>query len=284
VVRSFNSTVRASLLTSLALVSACSQILDIEEARVDPSLLEEQNAGGSRATAGASSETTSAAGQPDHENDGGTTSGGTHDHGQAGSLSSAGKGGSGSSAAGGAGGPSELGLCERYCDQVTRACKGKYEQFRTFDQCVQVCKLLPPGEPGDENTNTVSCRLRQAEFADSEPFVYCKSAGPLGAGKCGSNCVSYCSLMQGACTSESTAGNLEPSYYASSQACLTACAELPETGEGPLQYSSSVSAEPSSFLGNTVFCRTYHVAAALEQDTPDEHCPHAMGGDPCIEQ
>lgn len=280
--RTFNDTARALLLTSLALVSACSQILDIEQAHVDPSLLEEQSAGGTRATAGASGETSSAAGQPDPENDGGTASGGTHDHGAAGSLVSAGKGGS--STSGAAGGPAELGLCERYCDQVTRACKGKYEQYRTFDQCVQVCKRLPPGEPGDEDTNTASCRLRQAEFADSEPFVYCKSAGPLGAGKCGSNCVSYCSLMQSACTAQSTAGNLEPSYYASSQACLTACIELPETEQGPLQYSSSVTAEPSSFVGNTVFCRTYHVAAALEQDTPDEHCPHAMGGDPCIEQ
>lgn len=274
-----------SLALCVALSGACSQILDIEEAHVDPSLLDEQNGTGARPASGASGASSSAVGgQKEPDNEGGSASGGTHEHGEGGSLAAAGRGGSSSSAAGTAGGPSELGLCERYCDQVTRSCKGKYEQYRTFDQCIQVCKSLPAGEAGDEDTNTVSCRLRQAEFADSEPFVYCKSAGPLGSDKCGSNCVSYCSLMQSACTSESTAGNLEPSYYASSQACLTACTELPETSEGPLQYSSSVDAEPSSFVGNTVFCRTYHIAAALEQDTPDEHCPHAMGGDPCIEQ
>ena len=89
--------------------------------------------------------------------------------------------------------------------------------------------------------------------------------------------------MQEACTAESTAGNLEPSYFESSQACLTACAGLPETSDDSQHYSSSASAEPTSFVGNSVFCRTYHVAAALEQDTPDEHCPHAMGGDPCID-
>jgi hypothetical protein len=175
-------------------------------------------------------------------------------------------------------------LCERYCDQVIANCSGKYEQYRTFDQCVEVCKRLPAGEPEDDDINTVSCRLRQAEFAASEPFVYCKSAGPLGAGRCGSNCVSYCSLMQATCTAASTAGNVELSYFESSQACISGCGALPLDEQGPEQYSSSATADPSSFVGNNVYCRTYHVASALEQNTPDEHCPHAMGGDPCVEQ
>jgi hypothetical protein len=175
-------------------------------------------------------------------------------------------------------------LCERYCDEVTKNCKGKYEQYRTFDQCIEVCKRLPPGEAGDDEVNSVECRVKQAEFAEAEPFVYCKSAGPLGAGRCGSNCISYCSLMQATCTADSTAGNLELSYFDSSQACVEACNAIPEADGGPVQYSSSAAAEPSSFIGNNVYCRTYHVAAALEQDTPDEHCPHAMGGDPCIEE
>ena len=165
---------------------------------------------------------------------------------------------------------------------MTRVCKGKYEQYRTFDQCVRVCQRLPPGEMGDKDTNTASCRMRQAELAEGEPFVYCKSAGPLGEGKCGSNCISYCGLMQQACTVASTAGNLEPSHYSSSEACLSACTALPEAAEASVHYSTSALAEPTSFVGNNVFCRTYHVAAAIEQDAPDEHCPHAMGGDPCI--
>jgi hypothetical protein len=160
-------------------------------------------------------------------------------------------------------------------------CKGKYEQYRNFEQCVEVCKRLPEGTSGDENVNSVQCRVRQAAFAESEPFVYCKSAGPLGAGKCGSNCVAYCSLMQTTCTAESTSGNLELSYFADSQACLAACGAIPTHEDDPTQYSSSATASPSCFVGNTVYCRIYHVAAALEQDAPDEHCPHAMGGDPC---
>jgi hypothetical protein len=269
-----------SLLALLTFASACSQILDIEQAHVDPTLA--GTAGSSQAgsqPAGSSNSELSSAGQHD-AGDAGNGSGGTHDHVSGGS---AGSSTAGSTAGGGGSAPVELGLCERYCEQVTRTCKGKYEQYRTFDQCIRVCQRLPPGEPGDEDTNTVSCRLRQAEFADSEPFVYCKSAGPLGEGKCGSNCVSYCSLMQESCTAESTAGNVELSYFDSAQACLSACTELPET-TGTVHYSSSATADPTSFVGNSVFCRTYHVAAALEDDAPDEHCPHAMGGDPCIDE
>src|SRR5687768_9462333 len=184
-------------LALLALASACSQILDIEQAHVDPTLT--GGAGSSQAgsqTAGSSNSEVSSAGQQD-PGDAGSASGGTHDHGSGGSGGSS---VAGSNAGGGGSAPVELGLCERYCDEITRNCKGKYEQYRTFDQCIRVCQRLPPGEPDEEETNTVSCRVRQAEFAESEPFVYCKSAGPLGEGKCGSNCVSYCSLMQEACT------------------------------------------------------------------------------------
>lgn len=274
------ATKRFSLLAILALASACSQVLDIEEAHVDPTLTAPVTSTGG-AQAGASTKPSLGdGGQRDEPAQAGSASAGSP---VAGSADAGGKAGGGASAGTGGSAPVELDLCERYCDQVTRTCKGKYEQYRTFDQCIRVCQRLPPGKPGDEDTNTVSCRLRQAGLADSEPFVYCKSAGPLGEGKCGSNCVSYCSLMQEACTADSTAGNLEPSYFESSQACLTTCAGLPDTSNGMQHYSSSASAEPTSFVGNSVFCRTYHVAAGIEQDTPDEHCPHAMGGDPCID-
>jgi hypothetical protein len=144
-----------------------------------------------------------------------------------------------------------------------------------------VCKRLPEGTPGDERVNTVECRLRQAQFAASEPISYCKSSGPLGEDKCGSNCLSYCSLMQGSCTPASTAGNLEPSYFVDESACLAACDAIEPDDGSPVAYSSSPSAQPSSYVGNNVYCRTYHVAAGLEQAAEDEHCPHAMGGEPC---
>jgi hypothetical protein len=182
------------------------------------------------------------------------------------------------------GGPPIDSLCEGYCDEVTKNCRGKYEQYRTFDACVEVCKRMPPGKEGDENVNSISCRVRQARFAASEAFLYCKSAGPLGAGKCGSNCVSYCSLMDATCTAKSTAGNVELSYFESSQECLADCASMPDDPTGPTQYTSSATVEPPTMVGNSIYCRTYHLSAGIEQDSAGEHCPHAMGGDPCIVQ
>lgn len=267
-------------LFALLLPAACTQVLGIEDAYVDSSLLDSPRAGsgggGSSAAGTGSTSLSGGGGVPDEP----LATGGSSGNVSAGTSPVAGE----TSASGGApDAPEPPSLCERYCDKVTANCKGKYEQYRSFDQCVEVCKRLPAGEEEDEDVNTVECRVRQADFAESEPFVYCKAAGPLGTGKCGSNCVSFCSLMQSACTEASTAGNLELSFFESSQACLAACGAIPTHDDDPTAYSSSASAEPSSFVGNTIYCRTYHLAAGIEQDAPDEHCPHAMGGDPCIE-
>jgi hypothetical protein len=276
---------KAFLLASLGLLlaSACTQVLDIQDARVDASLSGGGHGGTSSGSGNTGGSTGTSGSLLSSSNGGETDQPTTGGH----AATSGGKSNGGSKASGGEGGASEPmtpTLCESYCDKVTTNCKDKYEQYRTFDQCIEVCKLLPPGAEGDENVNTTQCRMRQADFAESEPFVYCKSAGPLGAGKCGSNCISFCSLMQAECTKASTATNLEPSYYDSSQACLEACGAIPTHENDPKEYSSSATANPSCFVGNTIYCRTYHVAAGIEQGTPDEHCPHAMGGDPCIDQ
>jgi hypothetical protein len=263
----------------LALSAGCSQVLGIEDAHVDADLLGDGQAGSvNQSGTGSTAAGTSNEAGGTHVHGAGSSGGGTT--GSAGSAKAAEAGAN----SGEGGAPSSASPCESYCDAVMTNCKGKYEQYRTFDQCVQVCKKLPEGTAGDEDVNSVQCRIRQAGFAESEPFVYCKSAGPLGAGKCGSNCVAYCSLMQTTCTAQSTDGNLELSYFADSQACLSACGAIPTHETDPAQYSSSGMAIPTSFVGNNIYCRMYHVAAALEQDAPDEHCPHAMGGDPCNEQ
>jgi len=264
------------LLLVLPTLGACSQLLDIENAHVDSSLLG-GGGGTSEGSAGSAGSATSMGGTSSNAGDGAMNQGGALAGGAGGSA-----GTSGSPNIGGAS-PAAT-PCQSYCDIVMANCKDKYEQYRTVEQCIEVCKRLPPGNTGDENVNSVACRVRQATYADSEPFVYCKSAGPLGAGKCGSNCVSYCSLMQAECTAQSTAGNLELSYFDSEQSCLDACDQIPVHTTDPTQYSSSATAMPSSFVGNNVYCRAYHVAAGIEQDTPTEHCPHAMGGDPCIDQ
>jgi hypothetical protein len=251
--------------------SACSVVLGIEDAHFDASL--EVTAGKSSSNGGALSSAgiaASSGGNPGVSGSKGEAGSGEHQiESEAGAAPSTSGGGPG------------LSSCDRYCAAVLANCTGQLEQYSSLTQCQEVCKRLPPGMPGDHDVNTVECRLRQADFAKGEPLVYCKSSGPLGQDKCGSNCGSYCSLMQQTCTAASTAGNLEPSYYVDEKSCLTACAALTPGEHDPVAYSSSPTAMPSSYVGNNVYCRTYHVDAALGENAPDEHCPHARGGDPC---
>jgi hypothetical protein len=283
VVKRFRRLAAAGPLALLALSAACTQVLDIQDAWIDSTLTggsgsDHGGMGSSSDTGGKSSGGTSnAAGS--HNHSGGATNQAGTDAGSAGVSTDPGMSG-----AGGGDVPEPPSLCESYCDAVLDNCTGKYEQYRTRGQCLEVCKRLPPGTPNDGAVNSVECRIRQARYAESEAFLYCKSAGPLGAGKCGNNCESYCSLMDATCTLSSTAGNSELSYFTDTQACLANCAAMPDDPAGPTQYSSSATIEPSSLVGNNVYCRTYHVTAGIEQDAATEHCPHAMGGDPCIEQ
>jgi hypothetical protein len=274
---------RLGALALLATSVACTQILDIQEAFYDATL----NGGTSSASGAAGSPAN--AGEP---SSGGTmSSAGGHNH-SGGAVSQAGAAGGGVEASAGAnemsagagGAPEEPSLCDGYCDSVLSNCTGKYEQYRTRLQCIEVCKRLPEGTLGDGNVNSVQCRIRQARFAESEAFYYCKAAGPLGEGKCGSDCESYCSLMDATCTKEAAGSNVELSYFDNHEACMANCTALPADPTGPEQYSSSATIEPSNLIGNNIFCRTYHVAAGIEQDAANEHCPHAMGGDPCIPQ
>jgi hypothetical protein len=260
---------RVLLLQALG-VSGCSMVLGIDGAHFDASL--EDEAGKSSSSAGARGASTATGGSPGSSSAGSLAVAGSEvDQADAGADSSS----------GGSGGQGAQALCDRYCAIVLASCTGQLEQYSSLNQCLQVCQRLPAGLPDDHDQNSVECRLRQAQFAQSEPLVYCKSSGPLGQDKCGSNCADYCSLMQVTCTAASTAGNLEPSYYGDEKACLSACVGLVPGEHDAVSYSSSPTAVPSSYVGNNVFCRSYHVAAALDQAAPDEHCPHARGGDPC---
>jgi hypothetical protein len=282
------------------LASSCAQVFDIDDAHVDPTLAE----GTGGASGGDSGGTAGATGGTSSEGGGSSGGSGTSSGGRSGASgtdsggSSTGEGGTAGSAQGGAnnggsavntagdGGTGEepVALCERYCEAVMTNCKGRYEQYRNFEQCMGTCTVLPEGSPEDQNVNTVECRLRQAEFAEAEPFVYCKSSGPLGAGKCGSNCISYCALMMSTCTAETTEGVSDAAYFESHEACLADCSAITPAEGAPTEYSTSATVEPVSFVGNHVYCRTYHIASAIAEVAPDEHCPHAMGADPCIDQ
>jgi hypothetical protein len=275
---------RPALLGCFALLTlsvACTQVLGIQDAWIDPSL-----SGGTSASNGGTSSVAGAG----HDAGAAGTSGSAHNHG--GSANQAGTSAVGASAGtdvadAGAGGDAShppKSTCDVYCDVVLENCTGKYEQYRNRTQCLEVCKRLPEGTPGDDLVNTVQCRIAQAGFAESEAFHYCKSAGPLGEGRCGSNCAAYCSLMDATCTKATTDTSGELSYFEDTAACLANCSAMTADPSGPTQYSSSATIEPNSLVGNNIYCRTYHVAAGIEQDAASEHCPHAMGGDPCIAQ
>jgi hypothetical protein len=166
-------------------------------------------------------------------------------------------------------------LCEQYCGAVTDACTGERAQYTNLDACLAACPFFPEGEAGDENINSLQCRLSYALKAPSEPITYCTWAGPGGDGACGSNCEGFCSLM-GACTASTT--DDDDDYFATNDDCLTACAAVPAVGA----YNAT---DESITGGRDIFeCRLYHVAAGISIDDTALHCPHAMGKALCVDR
>ncbi|HEX6272782.1 MAG TPA: hypothetical protein VFZ53_07080, partial [Polyangiaceae bacterium] len=174
-------------LALVLLASSCAQLFDIEDAAVDPALGESSggsSSGGNDSGGSSGATTTGGSSGQATGGSGGTsgTSGGAQSGGSGGSTQGGSSTGGTDTGTGGDGGSGSepVPLCERYCEAVMSNCKGRYEQYRNFEQCMSTCDALPAGAVGDDDVNTVECRLRQAEFAESEPFVYCKSSGPLG--------------------------------------------------------------------------------------------------------
>jgi hypothetical protein len=237
--------------------AACSSLIGIDDAEVDPNLhlgggtgnatggsAGHSQSGGSAGTAGASS--------------GG--SGGSAGTGETGGLP--GTGGSAGTAAGGSSGQdaSAPTLCERYCTTVMTNCTEANAVYASEITCLAVCAKLAEGSPGDETGDTVECRITQAVLAETtgEPGFSCPAAGPGGNGVCGSNCEAYCELMDAIC----------PSFIDAS--CLDVCEAVPDNGA----FNVSIQG------GNTIQCRFYHVSAATQ--SPAFHCPHAAGEAICV--
>ena len=178
--------------------------------------------------------------------------------------------------AGGAGAAGDLGaapseaeeasLCERYCDQVATACTGENEQYASLDACLAVCSRIDPGSPGDITGNTIECRLARAQLAQrtGEPGDYCYSAGPGGAGVCGTDCEGFCAVMAQTCPQMGSFGE-----------CVPQCNMVPNLSGPPdnITYNTTVQE------GNSVQCRLFHVTAATLD--PIAHCIHAAGLAPC---
>jgi hypothetical protein len=163
-------------------------------------------------------------------------------------------------------GPSRL--CQDYCSTVMANCTEDNAVYESISTCHAVCKLLDPGEEGDDSGNSVRCRLRQAIAAGpdgvNEPASHCSGAGPGGEGPdgealCADNCEGYCSLMQAACDD-----------FTSVSECRKACDAVPDLGG----YNTSHSE------GESVQCRLWHLSAATLE--PNPHCLHAAGKSYCV--
>ena len=274
----------------------CTQMLGIEEANVDPALDAKGNlqggpttsaggTGSSNDTTGDTSDTgdTGATGDAGHTSDTGDASHGattTTGNGSGGTQGEAGAGPdpedtSASASGGSATSSSTTGapvptLCESYCDDIMESCTGAQAQYRDHAQCMTICSMLPEGELGEVDENTVACRAKYVGDArygsGTELEAYCRRGGPGGAGYCGSNCEGYCSLMMQVC-SGSDVGVYQ---FESEEACMETCEALPSADAG---YSAT---NPLIADGNHVECRLFHVTSGAMLD-PEEHCEHAMG-------
>lgn len=244
---------------ALALLTpfGCAQILEIEQATVDPSLLEANTVGSSGAGASSHEHSGTAA------QGGGPTSGGPNAGGRGDAQEPPPGGESGT---GGSGDPIRT-LCDQYCETIGKYCTGDQLQYRDSEQCLAVCSLLPEGAVDESDGNTVACRARYAAkaryAAGTELAAYCRQAGPGGDDRCGGNCEGFCSIMMPTC-----APNTADHHFESAQACQLACSRLQQI---PYTYGHASVAD-----SNTVQCRLFHASSAVMLD-PEEHCEHAMG-------
>lgn len=157
---------------------------------------------------------------------------------------------------GGGSGPPASQQCIDYCNTVLQNCIGEYALYSGMDTCLGVCSRLPPGDALEPAGNTIACRAAQAGLAKStgEPALHCPRAGPGGAGFCGSDCDSYCMLLEDAC----------PAEFGAAPNCRTKCAALRD------MKRFDVNADHG---GDSLQCRLVHVSSATVK--PVDHCPHS---------
>ncbi|HEX9621198.1 MAG TPA: hypothetical protein VF989_13735 [Polyangiaceae bacterium] len=161
-----------------------------------------------------------------------------------------------------AGGGVEPALCDVYCDTVLENCTDEHRVYTSRAICLVACESMDPGEEGDDEGNTVQCRLLNAMLAEQleEPDVHCPIAGPGGDGVCGENCDGFCTVAMPAC----------PDVFEDTEECLDECNE---------EYEDLGGYDVSQMGGPTVQCLLYHASAATVG--PNPHCLHVAGDGPC---
>ena len=162
--------------------------------------------------------------------------------------------------------------CAEYCATVTSSCTGANAQYTDEQACLDYCEiwaLLPAGQAGATEGNSIGCRTYHAGVAAGGPddaATHCPHAGASGGNVCGSWCTNYCFLSGTNCIGEDA-------IFTSDDECLTECVNLDAGGP------------PGAVDGDSVQCRIYHLGVA-GSDWPASaavHCPHGAldGGGVC---
>lgn len=261
-----------------AVATACSAVLGIEDAKLDPSLGKDAGSGGGSGGTNGGEDSGAIDGSAAGAGGSSNGSGGAGGNGNGDAAGGAPNGGAGGS--GGSSGPDAAAdaardagpsLCEQYCTEIQANCTGNLEIYPSMAVCLDTCATLPAGEPGDMTGNSVQCRLENAKLAKTtgEPEFHCPAAGPGGTASgegdaggtdvCGTNCEGFCTIMLQIC----------PDEYVSLTACRQDCDSLTDLGG----FNDSIQS------GDSVQCRLYHVGAATQATVP--HCSHAAGAAPC---
>jgi hypothetical protein len=129
--------------------------------------------------------------------------------------------------------------CTEYCDKIGDNCTGANAQYDSHAACMNLCGSaadFKEGTPGDDDGNSISCRIHYAELAADNPGVNCGKASASGGNACGSWCENMCGLEAKNCT-----GNND--IYTSEIGCLSKCVTFNASGS------------PGDQDGDTVQCR-----------------------------
>ena len=161
--------------------------------------------------------------------------------------------------------------CQEYCNTVADACPYPGQptlhskDYTSEEICLATCNLLPTGsvdEPASTQ-NSVRCRLNAAlqakNASDAEKDDFCQAAGPGGNGDCGSNCESYCLLVEQACDG----------INAVVPDCENKCRAFGDSK----RFEVGNAMEQADHSGDTVQCRLVHASSAAVD--PEGHCGHA---------
>ena len=157
--------------------------------------------------------------------------------------------------------------CDSYCTNIMQNCTLDNQEYLNRDVCLAMCSHFELGVAGEEEHDSLACRVYHAAAAAGDPGVHCRHAGPTGAGHCGPQpCEAFCLLENALC-----GGHPYDPYDGGESTCRAQCPQFTyvSAGEdaGDLTFTS----------GNTLNCRIYHLESAYDLGNPaaqTTHCPH----------